>query len=247
METPGPESVTLKPSDQTLAELEDRLDNLWETYLALLDKYTKAQDELKKHLTSGFLSLAKAQSSAPLGRRYGQDWYDERMKAARRVQVSTDPSQQSKGSEMARIGNLRISMVTAKSQPDNEEPPVESSEKQPAQQPSPPSTPEPEVSAEQTDDELPNHEEKTRASDSLKWYGILVPSELRKAQASFSAILSHNGTTSEAEDPAGEQNLVTDAVNASRGLREMETEIRKVRKAVKKAEKTEKAKIAAVA
>lgn len=247
MESSEPESLASKLSDKTLAELEDQLDNLWETYLALLDDYAKAQDELRRHLSSGFFALAKAQSSAPLGRRYGQDWYDERMKAARLVQVSAGSSDQSKDSETSGIRNARLSMVAAGLQNDNQEPSAKLSEKEPAQQPSPPSTPEPEMSTEQTDDNLTNHEQKTRAPDPLKWFGILVPSDLKKAQASFSAILANNGTSNEAGDPAGEQNPVTDAINASRGLREIEAEIRKVRKAVKKAEKTGKARITAVA
>lgn len=91
MQTPEPESAPAI-TETTISDLEDRLDELWENYLTLLDGYTKAQDEIKQHLNSGFLSLAKAQSSAPLGRRYGQDWYDDRMKAEKRVHVLGDPA-----------------------------------------------------------------------------------------------------------------------------------------------------------
>lgn len=110
MQTPEPESAPVA-AEKTISELENRLDDLWESYLTLLDGYTKAQDDIKKHLNSGFLSLAKAQSSAPLGRRYGQDWYDERMKAEKRVHVSGDPVETSDETITAGLQNLRISLA----------------------------------------------------------------------------------------------------------------------------------------
>jgi hypothetical protein len=242
MQTPEPESAPVA-TQATISELENRLDNLWESYLTLLDGYTKAQHEIKKHLNSGFLSLAKAQSSAPLGRRYGQDWYDERMKAERRVHVSGDTAETSDDTITAGLQNLRISLAQDSTKTEAkdlaDEPSVEDEKSQPTQQPSPPGTPEPEARDKPADDQKTEDAEKAKPVNPLRWYGVLVPPELRKAQSAFSAVLGHPTTAGEqdVETRDDEKSPLTNAVNAARGLREVEVEIRKVRKAVKKAEK----------
>lgn len=242
MQTPEPES-TPAASEKTISELENRLDELWESYLTLLDGYTKAQDEIKKHLNSGFLSLAKAQSSAPLGRRYGQDWYDERMKAEKRVRVSGDTAETTDDAITAGLQSLRISLTQdiTKTEPKEttKESTHEGEEPQPTQQPSPPGTPEPEDREKSTEDEKTEEAEKAKPVNPLRWYGVLVPPELRKAQSAFSAVIGNpvNAAEQDAEINDDENSPITSAVNAARGLREIEGEIRKVRKAVKKAEK----------
>jgi hypothetical protein len=242
MQTPEPESVPVA-TETSITELENRLDELWESYLSLLDDYTKAQDEIKKHLNSGFLSLAKAQSSAPLGRRYGQDWYDERMKAQRKVHVSSDASEA--GDDLISSGLQQLSISVAEistkveSKDSHDEPAFEDEKSQPKQQPSPPGTPEPEAREQPNKDEKTGEAEKPKPVNPLRWYGILVPPELRKAQSAFSAILGDRPDAETQDDEAcdNESSPITNAVNAARGLREVEGEIRKVRKAVKKAEK----------
>jgi len=242
MQTPEPESAPAA-TKETISELENRLDELWESYLTLLDGYTKAQDEIKKHLNSGFLSLAKAQSSAPLGRRYGQDWYDERMKAERRVHVSGDTVETSDDTITAGLQNLRISLAQNPTKAETkdlaDEPSVEDEKPQPTQQPSPPGTPEPEARDKPAEDQKTEEAEKAKPVNPIRWYGVLVPPELRKAQSAFSAVLGNPVTAREqdVETRDDEKIPLTNAVNAARGLREVEVEIRKVRKAVKKAEK----------
>lgn len=242
MQTPEPESVhTVK--DTSIVELEDRLDKLWESYLMLLDHYTKAQNEIKTHMNSGFLSLAKAQSSAPLGRRYGQDWYDERMKSTKRVHVSNDDSETTEDAITAGLQKLSISLAQDPEKHEandgTDETIVEQAESQPTQQPSPPGSPEPESKETPTEDEKMDQTEKPKPVNPLRWYGILVPPELRKAQSSFSMVVGHPLNTEESTDVAPEDTVspIVNAVNAARGLREAETELRKVRKALKKAEK----------
>ena len=106
---------------------------------------------------------------------------------------------------------------------------------EPQQQPSPPSTPAPDRDDAEVAEAGPDAtgslgDEKSLASkvssttsqEPLHWFGILVPRELRSAQTSFSTA-THG--------------LVVQAVNAARGMRDVEAEIRRVRKAVKKAEK----------
>jgi hypothetical protein len=242
MQTPEPESAPAT-TETAVSELENRLDELWASYLTLLDGYTKAQDEIKKHLNSGFLSLAKAQSSAPLGRRYGQDWYDERMKAEKRVRVSDGAAETSDETITAGLQNLRISLAQNPTKTEHKdaanESTVEGEKSEPTQQPSPPGTPEPEDREKSTKEEKTEEAEKAKPVNPLRWYGVLVPPELRKAQSAFSAVLGNPINAGEQDDePRDEENSpVTHAVNASRGLREVEVEIRKVRKALKKAEK----------
>ncbi|OOO08826.1 hypothetical protein OAory_01101220 [Aspergillus oryzae] len=82
-ESPGIEykqPPVVDPSD-----LLQSLDTLLERYLHLLDRHQKLQAELATTLSSGFLSLAQANYTCPPGRRYGADYYDERMKATRKV------------------------------------------------------------------------------------------------------------------------------------------------------------------
>lgn len=102
---------------------------------------------------------------------------------------------------------------------------------EPKQQPSPPSTPLPSnvdlstgetVDHEGTVDEPKSSAPEERHLDPLRWFGILTPRELRSAQASFSSVMAKP---------------LEQAVDATRGMREIEAEIRKLRKALRKAER----------
>ncbi|KIV78908.1 hypothetical protein PV11_06510 [Exophiala sideris] len=72
------------------ASLSERLDQLLESYLNLLDTYTTLREQLSKDLSSGFFALASANRHSTLGpgRRYGEEGYDQRMKAVRTVQIN---------------------------------------------------------------------------------------------------------------------------------------------------------------
>lgn len=69
-----------------------RLDGLLETYLDRLDAYQSLREQLSKNLSAGFLSLAHANRTGNLGsgRRYGEEGYDERMKAGKRVEIQME-------------------------------------------------------------------------------------------------------------------------------------------------------------
>ncbi|KAJ5885006.1 hypothetical protein N7495_009516 [Penicillium taxi] len=72
-------------TESEASELLQSLDTLLEQYLHLLDRQQQLQAGLAKQLSSGFLSLAHANYTCPPGRRYGADYYDERMKATRQM------------------------------------------------------------------------------------------------------------------------------------------------------------------
>jgi hypothetical protein len=248
MQTPEPETSSSK-TDPSLLELEDHLDELWESYLTLLDQYTKAQDEIKKHFNSGFLSLAKAQSSASLGRRYGQDWYDERMKASRKARVlsaSVDDTEDSVGADLQRLSisavprGPTIQIVHSEEKKSKSESEIKEEEsKQQQQQPSPPGTPEPESKPKEDEETKPDQSEESKPTNPLRWYGVLVPPELRRAQSAFTAATGGSSASEESDETCN--GPIADAVNTARGIRDIEAEIRKIRKAVKKAEKASSA------
>ncbi|KAK0367136.1 hypothetical protein LTR91_008667 [Friedmanniomyces endolithicus] len=207
-----------------VARLPDLLDELWARYLGSLDQYQKAQSDIKKLLAAGYFSLTQANFKSSNRRSYGQDYYDERMKASRRCNIF--------GKDEGRHSTEFVVLHTGESaQPARFEDKKAATE--PNQQPSPPSTPVADSlddsPAEQQEDPKTQDEKQgphwgpTVASrDPLKWFGILVPRELRSAQTSFCSAV---------DGP------IAAAANAARGMREIEAEIRKVRKAVKKAEK----------
>lgn len=247
METPEPD-ILPKVDEISIVDAEDRLDELWETYLEILDVYTKAQQNIQKSMSSGFFSLARAQSSAPSGRRYGQDWYDERMKARQRTQISSGKTDPDNDSLATGSQSLTISITPEELREDakesvNDDSNTEAENEFTAQQPSPPSTPEPEQSSERAKDQETEDDVKTRIVDPLRWYGILVPPELKKAQVSFASLLHSSETSEQADGTAPEHSPFADAVNAARGLREIEADIRKARKTLRKAEKAKPAAI----
>lgn len=66
----------------------DNIDTLLQRYLVLLDEYSTLRTELSHLQKLIFQDLARANFSAERGLRYGQDQYDERMQATRRVAIS---------------------------------------------------------------------------------------------------------------------------------------------------------------
>jgi hypothetical protein len=60
-------------------------DDLIEEYLVALDSYEKAQMCVGSSFASGFMDLAKANQSQSLNTRFGQDMYDDRIKALKQV------------------------------------------------------------------------------------------------------------------------------------------------------------------
>lgn len=237
---PGRDTTLTGPS-ASLADLQDRLDTLWISYLRNLDEYTAAQIFLQDRLRSGYFSLSRANFNARPGMRYGRDYFHDRAVATRRVALIQDRAEED---------NCRTKLEVIQHLPalddndhlhgsDDEETAAEEG----LQQPSPPATPEPEnkkgdESTDSADDQTEKTNEEDRdvtagnaksklplEADPLRWFGILVPQELRSAQASFSSAVDES---------------LSQAVNSGRGMREVEAEIRKLRKEIRRAEKVEK-------
>ena len=139
----------------------DTIDRLLEAYLALLDEYTALRATLHTRQADLYHSLARANFSADRGiRYYGQDYYDERMQAGRRLAI-TQP-------EGGRDGTTTVFTITS--------PPL------PTEQPSPPTKQEKDAEEEEEEDDTNATNTKKKSTDPLRWFGILAPAPLRQAQ-----------------------------------------------------------------
>ncbi|KAF1841399.1 uncharacterized protein K460DRAFT_419467, partial [Cucurbitaria berberidis CBS 394.84] len=209
-----------------------QLDELLERYLHTLDEYEKVRRELAKQLSSGYLSLAQANfhnSSSAI--RYGQDCYDERMQAIRKVNVKEPESEIIEGrirfstfpANESGKGVKSTEKSTPKEQEDeneNKRDYASGDQQQPSETPKTGSTSE-KTSAPRTDsrEDRESTAESSKVVDPLHWFGILVPPALRTAQSTF---------ISAVEGP------IPQLATIARHLRTQEIEIGRVRKQIKK-------------
>ncbi|KAK2783276.1 hypothetical protein FQN52_000377 [Onygenales sp. PD_12] len=201
--TPAPATPPkeLSPADKkAYTELSQDLDTLLERYLSLLDEQQRLQEDIGRHFSSGFFSLARANNSCPPGRRYGADYYDERMKAMRKISITPPPplppAHQSSPSTMASPSFTTIpppapeptptpAPATPKPTPTEEETEDTTPSPRSSQSPSPspssssPSPSPPDTSSTSTSTTPP------KPRNPLTWFGILTPAPLRSAQQSF--------------------------------------------------------------
>lgn len=192
-----------------------RLDSLLETYLELLDEHTTLRKQLSKQFSEGFFCLARANhlsGSLGNGRRYGEEGYDERMKAQRRIVYSMEVSRDGEdvdntGSEdtvasqeaekkhqVAAQPSYRVSIQKMKDarpdqtstadseQPNRVEGLQNSSTRDSAAAPASSSSP---TQPKSSAEPQKNVKSPPSNRDPLNWYGILTPPPLRKAQDSF--------------------------------------------------------------
>ncbi|KAJ9134420.1 hypothetical protein NKR23_g10159 [Pleurostoma richardsiae] len=64
------------------------IDGLLERYLTLLDEYTRLRSTLNDLQSRMYQDIARANFSGERGVRYGQDFYDDRMRALKRLQIT---------------------------------------------------------------------------------------------------------------------------------------------------------------
>ncbi|KAI1991377.1 hypothetical protein LOZ54_002131 [Ophidiomyces ophidiicola] len=173
------------------------IDALLERYLYLLDEQQRLQHELGKHLSKlalakrishpqAFFSLARANHSCRPGRRYGEECYDERMTAVRKVYVPISYLLQYLRTDLPTDTCLshipqRFTIIKHIASDDNtvialEPSPSDRSPANAVAEDQPQVADSPSIS-------------KTRppSIDPLQWFGILTPASLRDAQSSFSS------------------------------------------------------------
>ncbi|RYN68214.1 hypothetical protein AA0117_g11278 [Alternaria alternata] len=202
----------------------DLLDAKLEHYLHTLHEYQEAMQQLSKELSSGYMSLAQANfhnSSSAI--RYGQDCYDERMQALRKVHIAEHGSAKS---DQPYFSIYSPFATTQHSDPDNTSNSAEQeNEAQGSDLPKPKeddakSTPDPNSQSSQNSEKTKEETNSTeKPTDPLRWFGILVPPALRTAQSTF---------VSAVEGP------IPQLVTILRDLRTQEIEIGRIRKQIKK-------------
>ncbi|KAL2202124.1 hypothetical protein CC79DRAFT_170411 [Sarocladium strictum] len=154
-----------KASLAKMTSHQEQIDSLLQRYLLLLDEYTRLRTQLSTLQASVFRDIARANFSAERGLRYGQDQYDERMQAFRKVKADLN-------------GELSVFEIEVKSSQRAEaEAEEEVDEKADAG-----------TAEEDADDEKSEEKEKSKRAvksrDPLRWFGLLTPQSLRAAQAS---------------------------------------------------------------
>ncbi|CAO2657706.1 Nn.00g038320.m01.CDS01 [Neocucurbitaria sp. VM-36] len=212
-----------------------QLDELLEQYLHTLDEHEKIRRDLSKQLSSGYMALAQANfhnSSSAV--RYGQDCYDERMQAIRKIDVKESDSGLGEG--QVRFSTFAVAEShedIESTETSTQEDPKDEHEKEntSTDQPQPSAeTSKPESASDDTskagkdsrrDPESATEPTKAtnKVADPLRWFGILVPPALRSAQSAFISAV---------------EGSIPQLATIARDLRTQEIEIGRVRKQIKK-------------
>lgn len=189
---------------------QNRIDDLLERYLGLVDEYTRLRDDLSRLQRSMFQDVARANFSAERGVRYGQDQYDERMQASRKLDIGAQ-------------GPNSLPLFTVAPVPKEENEAMVDGEKEDKED---------KEANEDANNDANDSQEKEASKknaktvkDPLRWYGLFAPPALRSAQTT--AIQTVEDTI---------PRLVT--VNAE--MLEVEIQIRRAKKKRAKAEATGK-------
>ncbi|KAL2021048.1 hypothetical protein VTK56DRAFT_7703 [Thermocarpiscus australiensis] len=222
----------------------ETIDQLLQRYLALLDEYTALRGALNALQAGLFQSLARANFAAERGvRYYGQDYYDERMQATRRVRITLASSSppgdgaeaSSTGDEGAGASRPVVFAVSLYPRPETapdlqdgsgaksaagEAEPVVAGGGVPADGEKPQAQ---DLPSENNEAEVNG---KQRPTDPLRWFGILTPLPLRQAQGQAIKAV---------------EKIIPRLATISAEMAGVELEVRRARKKRAKAEKAEKA------
>ncbi|EMD65320.1 hypothetical protein COCSADRAFT_139099 [Bipolaris sorokiniana ND90Pr] len=209
-------------------DLLDHLDDLLERYLHTLHEYQQVMQQLSKQLSNGYMSLAQANfHNSSTAIRYGQDCYDERMQAIRKVHVSEGQTNDVPHFAVYKFDSPDESLDASddaskkedveKSKDDSEHftPTVPESK----QEEEPKTTSNMEESSPASEEPKEKIKTTKKSNDPLKWFGILVPPALRTAQSAF---------INAVETP------IPQLATLARDMRMQEIEIERVRKQIKK-------------
>ncbi|ODH28073.1 hypothetical protein ACO22_04011 [Paracoccidioides brasiliensis] len=190
----------LSSQDTSYVELSRKLDSVLEHYLFLLDQQQLLHEEIGRQFSAGFFSLARANRSCPPGRRYGEDYYDERMKAMRKLSISPPStieflqnspdatSNQTGSNPTFVIKNVFLPSSPAKGV-DKGDPESQNDEKgSSTSSPSRSSSLDPPGISEEPQQPSSNAP-PPQSPNPLNWFGILVPTALRSAQQTFSEVV----------------------------------------------------------
>lgn len=216
---------------------ERAIDHLLEQYLLLLHEYTSLRAELNKLQAGLYQNLARANFAAERGMRYGQDQYDDRMQASRRVVARPSSSSvcstfviikvEDDEDNEAAAGTTTTEKTAAaasvsKSKAVSREEAAEGKEGG-GEGMKGEETAEPIASSakEASPKESGPRATKKKSKDPLRWFGLITPMPLRQAQAqSVQAV----------------EDIVPRLVSINAEMVQMEIEVRRARKKRAKAE-----------
>lgn len=139
------------------------IDALLERYLHLLHEYTTLRTELGSVQTGIYQNLARANFSAERGIRYGEDFYDDRMQACRRLKIA-DLGGSLASFQVARYDLTEENLMENLDASQEDKDGISGNESD----------------AKPTD--LGVKKAKPRKEDPLRWFGLLTPLPLRQAQ-----------------------------------------------------------------
>lgn len=220
--------------------MDAHIDSLLERYLLLLDEYTSLRSSLANLQGAMYQNIARANFSAERGIRYGQDFYDQRMQALRRVMVDANANTNTnagEGESEDKNANVPIFSVSGENRSDLEQGGTAQSHGAPENSGedgggSPGSGDENLTPAEQEDgdvEETKSNKEATR--NPLRWFGLITPMPLRMAQEDAIKII---------------ENVVPRLATVNAEMLNLEIEVRRARKRRAKAESRPSSKVAEV-
>ncbi|KAI1755402.1 hypothetical protein F4782DRAFT_488418 [Xylaria castorea] len=218
---------------------QDHIDSLLERYLHLLHEYTSLREELTTLQMGMYQNIARANFAAERGMRFGQDYYDDRMQASRRLVISCQTQDQTQDQSESESRDRRDPTVLSKATPSFTvtDPaaaarvfsPTAAADTEEAGSASTPSSqasiePQSREDAEATASENPSDSvpmaKKGRvalqkSNDPLRWFGLLTPVPLRQAQTQSIRVIEH---------------VVPRLASVDAEMAEVEIEVRRARK-----------------
>ncbi|RGP80259.1 vacuolar atpase assembly vma22 [Fusarium longipes] len=141
---------------------QQRIDELLERYLGLLDEYTQLRHSLSQLQSHVYQNIARANFSGERGMRYGQDHYDERMQATRLLFIDQKEGQ-----------SPIFSFVDARE---------EHEERREGQDGSTVSEGVNQDPKSEAGEEKPAEKKRNKNKNPLHWFGLFAPMALRTAQ-----------------------------------------------------------------
>jgi hypothetical protein len=178
------------PSANNSLKMEQQhIDSLLQRYLSLIDEYSRLREELTKLQTGVYQNIARANFTGERGMRYGQDHYDERMRALRVLNIELTEDN---------VPNFAVKNVEPpvdgaaggddKTQEEAEKRNDSSKEEETEKEAKADVTSAQENSADSTEEQQNNQAEKDKKKakkpnhNPLHWFGLLAPQPLRAAQ-----------------------------------------------------------------
>ncbi|KAJ3042983.1 hypothetical protein HDV00_006290 [Rhizophlyctis rosea] len=160
------------------------LDTILEKLMGLVDEYTALRERCSKYLGAGFLNLAQAKYAIGPSR-LTQYQYDNRMQATTII----TPTENEKGEPAMLLNRLKQSIApdpSDSSNPDDSKNIRQRGNRTKSRAEQDEGTEAKESNTTSTKDQSSNGgANKATAKDPLNWFGVLVPTHLRSAQAEF--------------------------------------------------------------